>query len=334
MDKKQGKVWIILLIILIVILGCIFAGYLFIKSKFDKMTYKPLDEADLGIETVEEEPEKPKVQVDDKIKFVIFGSDSRDTDNSYAGRSDTIIIVVIDNVNKGINLISIPRDTYVNVPDYGMTKINHAYAYGQEQLSIKTINSYFGLDLTQYITVDFSGLVSSIDRVGGVDITLDQDEVNFINQRVSAENQIAGPGTVTLNGTQALVHSRNRYVGNDFTRASRQRTILIALMNKVSKLSVDEILDLSDDILALLENGSNEQKIYAAKYFSRINDSLALEFLKSKAGKLSQEIKGGNVFENAAKFLFKDLYQKNAQQNALAKFSEINKVLRQISDKK
>ena len=60
----------------------------------------------------------------------------------------------------------------------------------------------------------------------------------------------------------------------------------------------------------------------------------ALEFLKNKAGKLSQEIKGGNVFENAAKFLFKDLYQKNVQQNALAKFSEINKVLRQISDKK
>lgn len=60
----------------------------------------------------------------------------------------------------------------------------------------------------------------------------------------------------------------------------------------------------------------------------------ALEFLKNKAGKLSQEIKGGNFFENTAKFLFKDLYQKNAQQNALAKFSEINKVLRQISDKK
>ena len=60
----------------------------------------------------------------------------------------------------------------------------------------------------------------------------------------------------------------------------------------------------------------------------------ALEFLKSKAGKLSQEIKGGNFFENVAKYLFKDLYQKNAQQNALAKFSEINKVLRQISDKK
>ena len=259
MREKQGKIWIVLLIILVIIIGCILAGYLFIKSKFDKMTYKPLDEADLGIETVEED-NKPKVQVDDMIKFVIFGSDSRDTEDSYAGRSDTIIIVVINNVDKSINLISIPRDTYVNVPDYGMTKINHAYAYGQEQLSIKTINSYFGLDLTQYMTIDFSGLVNSIDRVGGVELTLDQDEVNFINQRVSAENQIAGAGTVTLNGTQALAHSRNRYVGNDFTRASRQRTILIALMNKVSKLSVDEILDLSDDILVNLTTNMDMNK--------------------------------------------------------------------------
>ena len=249
MREKQGKIWIVLLIILVIIIGCILAGYLFIKSKFDKMTYKPLDEADLGIETVEEEPEKPKVQVDDKIKFVIFGSDSRDTEDSYAGRSDTIIIVVINNVDKSINLISIPRDTYVNVPDYGMTKINHAYAYGQEQLSIKTINSYFGLDLTQYMTIDFSGLVNSIDRVGGVELTLDQDEVNFINQRVSAENQISGAGTVTLNGTQALAHSRNRYVGNDFTRASRQRAILVSLINKMAKMDVNEILDISDDIL-------------------------------------------------------------------------------------
>lgn len=260
MENKQGKVWIALIIILIVILGIILAGYLYIKSKFDKMTYKPLDEADLGIEPVVEESEDPKVQVDDKIKFVIFGSDSRDTDNSYAGRSDTIIIVVIDNVNKGINLISIPRDTYVNVPEYGMTKINHAYAYGQEQLSIKTINSYFGLDLTQYMTIDFSGLVDSIDKVGGVEVTLDQDEVNFINARVSADNQISGPGVVTLNGIQALTHSRNRYVGNDFTRASRQRAILVSLLNKMAKKDVNEILELSDDILVNITTNMDMNK--------------------------------------------------------------------------
>lgn len=259
MKNKNGKVWIILLVILVIIIGCFLAGYLYIKSKFNKMTQKPLDETDLGIdETIVEE--KKASNVDETIKFVIFGSDSRDTENEYAGRSDTIIIVVINNVNKSINLISIPRDSYVNVPGYGMTKINHAYAYGQEQLSIKTINSNFGLDLTQYMTIDFSGLISSIDKVGGVEVTLDQDEVNFINARVDAQNQIASAGTVTLNGTQALVHSRNRYVGNDFTRASRQRAILISLMNKIAKKDVDEILDLSDDILVNITTNMDMNK--------------------------------------------------------------------------
>lgn len=246
--KKSIKIIIVIItVILMIIIGCVLAGYIYVKSKFDKMTYKPVDEQDLGIE-VQTIAEK-HVDVEKYTRFVIFGSDSRDTENAYAGRSDTIIIVVINNDTKEINLISIPRDTYVNVPDYGMTKINHAYAYGQEQLSLKTINSNFGLNLTQYMTIDFSGLIASIDRVGGVEVTLDQDEVNFINQRVSEENKIAGPGKVNLNGTQALTHSRNRYVGNDFTRAYRQRTILISLMNKISKKDVNEILSISDDIL-------------------------------------------------------------------------------------
>ncbi len=246
--KKSIKIIIVIItVILMIIIGCVLAGYIYVKSKFDKMTYKPVDEQDLGIE-VQTIAEK-HVDVEKYTRFVIFGSDSRDTENAYAGRSDTIIIVVINNDTKEINLISIPRDTYVNVPDYGMTKINHAYAYGQEQLSLKTINSNFGLNLTQYMTIDFSGLIASIDRVGGVEVTLDQDEVNFINERVTAENKIAGPGTINLNGIQALTHSRNRYVGNDFTRAYRQRTILISLMNKISKKDVNEILSISDDIL-------------------------------------------------------------------------------------
>ncbi len=247
MKKSLKIILVVFTIIIMIIIGCVFAGYLYVKSKLDKMTYKPVDEEDLGIE-IETIAEK-HVDVEKYTRFVIFGSDSRDTENAYAGRSDTIIIVVINNDTKEINLISIPRDTYVNVPDYGMTKINHAYAYGQEQLSLKTINSNFGLNLTQYMTIDFSGLVASIDRVGGVEVTLDQDEVNFINARVTAENRIAGPGKVNLNGIQALTHSRNRYVGNDFTRAYRQRTILISLMNKISKKDVNEILDISDDIL-------------------------------------------------------------------------------------
>ncbi len=257
-NKKGSVVIVILVILLLLIVGIFVGGILYLKSKLNKINYKEIDETDLGIE----EENMPKIS-EEYTRFVIFGSDSRDTDNQYAGRSDTIIIVVLNNIDKSINLISIPRDTYVNVPGYGQTKINHAYAYGQEQLSLKTINTNFGTNLTQFVTIDFSGLVSSIDRVGGVEINLTQEEVDFINRGVDANNKVAGPGRVTLNGTQALVHSRNRYVGNDFTRAYRQRTILISLINKIMDKSVDEILALSDDLLVNVTTNMDIEKYKA-----------------------------------------------------------------------
>ena len=110
MNQKSGKVkgcLIAILIVLIIIISCVLAGYFYVKSKFDKITQKPLDESDLGIETSTEadDSDTNKVDVENITKFVIFGSDSRDEDNYYAGRSDTIIIVVINNVEKKINLI-------------------------------------------------------------------------------------------------------------------------------------------------------------------------------------------------------------------------------------
>lgn len=254
-NKKLSVGLLIVLVIIFLIVGVFVGSILYLKSKLDKITYKPVDVTDLGI--VEEE--LPKVS-EDCTRFVIFGSDSRDDSNQYAGRSDTIIIVVVNNVDKAINLISIPRDTYVDVPGYGYTKINHAYAYGQEQLSLKTINANFGLNLTQYVTIDFSGLVDSIDMVGGVEVQLTQEEVDFINNRVNAQNKIAGPGLVNLNGTQALIHSRNRYVGSDFTRAYRQRTILASLLNKIMQKDVDEILALSDSLLVNLTTNMDVNK--------------------------------------------------------------------------
>ncbi len=242
----KNKIFIVFIIIIILILAGILAAHFYIKSKFDKMQFKELDEDDLGIAA---NNDIPKVNIENITKFVIFGSDSRDENNSYSGRSDTIIIVVINNLNKSVNLISIPRDTYVDVPGYGMTKINHAYAYGQEQLSIKTINTNFGLDLRQYMTIDFSGLVNCIDRVNGVEVELTQEEVDYINKSLKADEKIAGAGKVLLNGKQALIHSRNRTVGNDFSRASRQRQVIVSLINKIADKPISEISSIIDDVL-------------------------------------------------------------------------------------
>lgn len=257
-NKRLSIGLVIFLVIIFLIVGVFVGSILYLKSKLNKITYKPVDVTDLGIE----EEKMPTIS-EEYTRFVIFGSDSRDTSNQYAGRSDTIIIVVLDNVNKKINLISIPRDTYVDVPGYGYTKINHAYAYGQEQLSLKTINSNFGLNLTQYVTIDFSGLVDSIDMVGGVEVYLTQEEVDFINGGMDAANKVAGPGLVNLNGKQALKHSRNRYVGSDFVRAYRQRTILISLLNKIMQKDVDEILALSDSLLVNVTTNMDMNKYKA-----------------------------------------------------------------------
>ena len=246
--KSKKAIIIPIVIILVIIAACAIGGYMYTRHIYSKMTYKPIDEEDLGINVVE--VEKKKSNIEDYTRFVIFGSDSRDDDNQYAGRSDSIIIVVINNIDKKVSFISIPRDTYVEVPGYGMTKINHAFAYGQEQLSLKTINANFGTDLTQYITIDFYGLMYTVDRVGGVEVYLDNDEIAFINNRVKGEDKIyGGAGNYVLNGTQALIHSRNRYVGNDFTRASRQRQILTSLLKKIMQRNKKEIISLVEDLL-------------------------------------------------------------------------------------
>ncbi len=272
--KKNGNIALKILcivIILIVLIVAILA--FFIYYKFSNINYEDIDKDDLSVnnnlyddikDTLEEQ-EITESEFNDIVSVALFGTDSRDVNNMSAGRSDCIMIASINPKNKSIKLISIPRDTYVNVPGYGKTKINHAYAYGGEQLSIKTINSNFGLNITEYITIDFSGLINIINEVGGIEMTISKEEMDVLNDYLKSSYKITGKtyvpmteyGTVTLNGEQALAHSRDRYVGNDFDRANRQRNILTALFNKMSKMEFSKILSLSDVFLKEVKTNIN-----------------------------------------------------------------------------
>ena len=99
--------------------------------------------------------------------IALFGLDSRNHD--YEGRSDAIMVASVNGKTGKIKLVSIARDTYVNVPGYGETKINHAYAYGGAELAIQTINENFNLDITDYAAVNFDSLADVIDAMGGID---------------------------------------------------------------------------------------------------------------------------------------------------------------------
>ena len=253
---KKWKIVLISTLLIVLVSGGIIAGY--ISSKLSNLTIEGLDKNNLGInkDLYDEVSDVLTRSEFNAIKCIaLFGTDSRDS--SFEGRSDTIIIAAIKPKTKSIKLISIPRDTYVSIEGHGKDKINHAYAFGKEQLSVKTINQNFGLNITEYVTIDFSGLIHVINKLGGVQLNITNEEKDYINSHASDSYKISkntsktlsGYGIITLDGEQALTHSRNRTVGNDFDRAGRQREVLEAIMTKMSKMGSTKILDLSDEFL-------------------------------------------------------------------------------------
>lgn len=263
--NKKLKITIIVIIVILVIMGGLVGGaYFYFHSLFSNMKVEPIDENNLDVnaDLYDEVEGISESEFNNIINIVLFGSDSRDVNSAESGRSDTIMILSVNPKTKRIKLISIPRDTYVNVPGYGKTKINHAYAYGKEELSIKTINNNFGLNITEYATIDFSGLVNIINQMGGVQMTITPEEMTYINGALTwnisgNKEKLTTSGNVILNGEQALAHSRNRTLGNDFTRASRQRQVIEALINKIATRNVSEIMDLADDFLKEVKTNIN-----------------------------------------------------------------------------
>ncbi|AMP97158.1 LytR/CpsA family transcriptional attenuator [Pedobacter cryoconitis] len=174
------------------------------------------------------------------INLALFAVDRRD--KNQEGNSDVIMIITIDQVTKKIKMSSILRDTYVNIEGKGMDKINAAFALGGPQLAIKTINQNFDMDIQDYINVDFFGTAKMIDALGGVEINVKPEEIPYLNNYLKEisiiENippvNVNNAGIQVLNGRQTVAYTRIRAVGRgDYERTERQRTVLVALFNKM-----------------------------------------------------------------------------------------------------
>lgn len=169
------------------------------------------------------------------INIALYGVDSRE--NDYVGRSDAIMIASINGKTGQIKLISVARDTYVSVPGHYNTKINHAYAYGGPELAIQTLNENFGMDITDYVTVNFDSLADVIDEMGGVMVDVTEAERQQVNAYLLAGEPLRETGYITLNGPQAVSYSRIRKIDSDTMRASRQREVLASLFEKAKEIN-------------------------------------------------------------------------------------------------
>ena len=172
---------------------------------------------------------------------LVIGSDTRDPDTD-SGRSDSMILISINSRTGEIYLTSIMRDAYVYIPGYGNAKLNAAYSYGGADLLMDTIEYNYEIHIEDYVMFTFEAFVDVIDAVGGVEITISDEEAEAINDILISEvNELMGDdtnddlldagGTLVLNGKQALSYARIRYVGNaDFERTERQRTVIEAVI--------------------------------------------------------------------------------------------------------
>ena len=165
----------------------------------------------------------------DVINILLVGTDSRDP-NAEMGRSDTMILVSYNKSENKATALSFLRDTLVQIDGYGQSKLGHTFAYGGVGLTINTINKQFGLDIQDYVTVNFENLVGIIDELGGIEVKLTEEEAEYYRSNGMPDIQA---GTVTLTGSQALAHARNRSLDNDFGRTRRQRDVLYGIYNRV-----------------------------------------------------------------------------------------------------
>ena len=261
-SNKIIKICLISFMIIILIIGMVaLAGYIYIKNKLGKINYVEIDTNTIEInEEIKKEKEEKKDK-NDKVKYrtiALFGVDSRENKIEEGTRSDCIILAVIDENSKKISLISVYRDSYLQISGTGLDKVTHAYAYGGPKLSMSTLNTNLDLDITEFVTVNFKSLVDIIDSIGGITLDITNSEVKYINGYITETSKVTGktaeqitkPGRYHLNGVQAVSYTRIRYTsGGDYKRAERMRTVLLAILNKAKGLSIGRLNKLADKLL-------------------------------------------------------------------------------------
>ncbi|MBO5211325.1 MAG: LCP family protein [Clostridia bacterium] len=260
-NMRRWKKATIITVVSLVLVASIVVGVILDTFNYDynsEINKKPPQE--LGFENV----------IDQRVVNVaLFGIDSRS--KGFKGNSDSIMVLSIDTEAKTVKIVSIVRDSLVPIEYKGKTKyrkINTAYAWGGPELAIKTLNQNFGLDISEYATVNFNGMAEIIDAVGGIDAELVKGEVVPVSKSVYALNgcikelcelvkidpkpyYILEPGVHHLNGIQAVAYSRIRKTknvwgtNNDYGRTDRQRYVMEQLFNKALTLPKTEYIKLA-----------------------------------------------------------------------------------------
>ena len=199
---------------------------------------------------------------DDAIKnILIMGVD--DYQKNDIGRSDSMMVISVDTRHKKLKTTSFLRDLYLNIPGCSeKNRINVAYSIGGAPLTVQTIESNFGIDIDNYITIGYSSFAKIIDRLGGVTITVTADEAKLVNwYSGESRSKDISAGTFLLTGKQALYYSRIRAIGDDFGRTERQRKVFSSIVEKFKDSNLSTINDTLSAVLPMVTTNMDKNKV-------------------------------------------------------------------------
>lgn len=270
-EKRRWVKNIPLLIVEICILLLAIGIMYVVVTATKEVERKDIDKEKITIneEVVESLQTEEKEETKGYRNIALFGVDARDGELGKGTRSDSIIIASINLDTQEIKLISVFRDTYLNLGNDTYNKCNAAYAQGGPEQAINMLNMNLDLNITDYVTVGFGGLIDSVDALGGIEMEVTSAEISHLNnyQLTMADElgvdyiPIKQSGKQLLNGMQATAYCRIRYTkGDDFRRAERQRDVLSAMMEKAKGASVSDLTNMVNSILPEIETslGVNE----------------------------------------------------------------------------
>ena len=275
--KKRRKVLFILeIIVLLLFIGGLYV-YGQISAKLDKIDIQETDLQEQDIVTNDQAP-----QMTGYTTYALFGLDHRSKNEKLnTENSDTIIIASINNDTKAVKLVSLYRDTLLNVKDDTYSKANAAYALGGPAQAVNMLNTNLDLNITDYVSIDFDALVTVIDCLGGLDIPLSYAEIVHMNNycvetaeetgksytpvelpEPKPEDQEAIVGTYHLNGVQATSYCRIRYTASlDMGRTERQRRVIQMIVDKAKKAGLSTIFDIMDQVFPMVKTSVSKTEI-------------------------------------------------------------------------
>ncbi len=289
--KRKQRNKVILIVVELVVLA-VLAVALYGISKLDKIQKNPEFNAE-DVEVNEDIQAEALEAMEDYKTIAVFGLDNRSNGNLTSGNSDVLMVVTINNTTKEVKMCSIYRDTYLDIGGGKFRKSNAAFSSGGPQAAISMLNKNLDLNIADYVTVDFNAVVNCIDLLGGIEMTITDEEAHLMTGYMEEINKLTGHnskvptsgGTYTLDGVQATAYARIRYTaGDDYKRAERQRDVIMAMAKKAQQANLKTINSIIDEVFSDIETSfSNADLIaLASQIFDyQINGSAGFPFTKN-----------------------------------------------------